>query len=270
MIFALFHWTARKPTLIARPRLAGPRAAADAKRAPAQRRSRSRGPAPATTSGARLVASVSWHAPCREPTCQHQWPQRRRAGQEKDAGANCHGGWLHAHNAHRDERKRSDEPNRNIGDEHAEQDCGNRIHRFPPAATKSTTITSKTSAGFHNIHRDKFVICRKAGFVALLPVSRQSGEHRDDLALVDRCCCCCQLRGRGSHGCNGAAPSDKLRPNRQRQRSGRELLRLWWWLERRLANCAHDRQLPRQLQAWHDRDQSRRAAALSGARQWPG
>jgi hypothetical protein len=52
---------ARKPTLIARPRPAEPRAAG-ARQAPMSRRSRSRGPAPVTVLYAAIVASVSWNA----------------------------------------------------------------------------------------------------------------------------------------------------------------------------------------------------------------
>src|SRR5262245_45586167 len=60
MILARFHWTARKPTLIAPPRSAARPAVAGARRAPALRRSQSSAPAPATAPDARIVASASF------------------------------------------------------------------------------------------------------------------------------------------------------------------------------------------------------------------
>src|SRR3954452_21663095 len=108
MTFALFHWTARKPTLIARSRPAGQQAPADAKQAPVPRQDRPPAPATATVLDAPTVASVSRTTSARQPARQDQRPQRRSAGQEQDTGANRHRRRLHTHNADNNKREPSD------------------------------------------------------------------------------------------------------------------------------------------------------------------
>src|SRR5215472_14144948 len=100
MIFARFHWTARKPTLIARPRLA-PAAlegAAGAK-APCSLRSRQLRRGSATASGAPRAAIASLSSSRLQPPGKDDRPQRYRGGQEKDAGSDGGRGRLHARDA---------------------------------------------------------------------------------------------------------------------------------------------------------------------------